>query len=62
LTRRSNADITTDIPIHTEDWTDLLITRPEVFVFDIKPRDAYKEKKLVAMYEEALVEHPDLAI
>jgi len=40
----------------------LLITRPEVFVFDIKPRDAHKEKKLVAMYEEALVEHPDLAI
>ncbi|KAI4960765.1 hypothetical protein J4E86_002390 [Alternaria arbusti] len=61
VTKKKNK-IGIDIPIHTEDWTDLLITRPEVFVFDIKPRDAHKEKKLVAMYEEALVEHPDLAI
>ena len=62
MTRRSNADITTDIPIHTEDWTDLLITRPEVFVFNIKPRNEVKEKKLVSMFEEALAAHPDLAI
>ena len=40
----------------------MLITRPEVFVFDIKPRDEYKEKKLVTMFEEALAAHPDLAI
>jgi hypothetical protein len=40
----------------------LLITRPEVFVFDIKPRDELKEKKLVSMFEEALAAHPDLAI
>lgn len=40
----------------------MLITRPEVFVFDIKPRDAYKEKKLVNLFEEALAKHPDLAI
>jgi hypothetical protein len=41
-TSRKNADFVADIPVHTFDWTDLLITRLEVFVFDIKPRDAYK--------------------
>jgi hypothetical protein len=51
----------TDIPVHTFDWTDLLITRPEVFVFDIKPRDAYKAQKIQSMYEEAVVESPDIA-
>ena len=48
--------------MHTFDWTDLLITRPEPFVFDIKPRDAYKAQKIQSMYEEGLAQSPDLAV
>ena len=51
-----------DIPVHTFDWTDLLITRPEVFVFDIKPRDEHKAKMLETMFEDAKRMSPDLAI
>jgi hypothetical protein len=56
------ADLLLDIPVHTFDWTDLLITRPEPFVFDIKPRDAYKAQKIQSMYEEGLAQSPDLAV
>jgi hypothetical protein len=48
--------------VHTFDWTDLLITRPEVFVFEIKPRDEYKAQKIQLMFEEAVAESPDLAV
>jgi hypothetical protein len=51
-----------DIPVHTVDSTDLLITRPEPFVFDIKPRASLKAQKIQSMFEEALVESPDLAV
>lgn len=61
-TRKDLTNSEVDIPVHTFDWTDLLITRPEVFVFDIKPRDAYKAKLIDTMYEEGLLESPDLAV
>jgi hypothetical protein len=56
------ANSSIDIPVHTFDWTDLLITRPEVFVFDIEPRDAYKAHKTQSMFEEAVIESPDLEV
>ena len=60
--RQSTNRTSSDIPIHTSDWTDLLITRPEPFVFDIKPRDAHKAKMVQIMFEEAVQQSPDIAI
>jgi len=51
-----------DIPVHFFDWTDLLITRPESFVFDLKPRDAGKAEKLKLMYEDAIKGDPSIEI
>ncbi|EUC35508.1 hypothetical protein COCCADRAFT_35011 [Bipolaris zeicola 26-R-13] len=51
-----------DIPVHVTDWTDLLITRPRPFVFDIKPRDEHKAKLVDTMFEEAVMESADVAI
>jgi hypothetical protein len=48
--------------VHTFDWTDLLITRPAVFLFDIKPRNEYKAKLVDNMFEEALAKHSDLSV
>ncbi len=48
--------------MHFADWTDLLITRPATFLFDIKPRNEHKARLIKKMYEEGLAAHPDLAV
>ena len=51
-----------DIPVHFEDWNDLLITRPHTFVFDVKPRNAEKERAIKQMYQDAVKADPSIAI
>lgn len=51
-----------EIPVHWNNFTDLLITRPEPFVFDIKPRSKKRAAQIEEYYQEALRNDPHVAM
>lgn len=51
-----------EIPVHWNNFTDLLITRPEPFVFDIKPRNEKRAAQIEEYYQEAVRNDPHMAM
>lgn len=62
ISKKKDTKLGIDVPVHWNSFTDLLITRPEPFVFNIEARNEKRAAQIEELYKEAAELDPSLRI